>query len=61
MFFLQWLYYWPRSGLPIESLEIVAPGAENAFLETPFIYINDLLPRQARDKHRKNDFLETPF
>ena len=45
MFFLQWLYYWPRSGLPIESLEIVAPGAENAFLETPFIYINDLFAK----------------
>jgi hypothetical protein len=21
----EWLYYWPRSGLPIETLEIVAP------------------------------------
>ena len=28
MFFLQWLYYWPRSGLPIESLEIVAPVSQ---------------------------------
>ena len=24
----EWLYYWPRSGLPIESLEIVAPTSQ---------------------------------
>ena len=24
----EWLYYWPRSGLPIEELEVVAPVSQ---------------------------------